>query len=604
MPPSKQPRSASADRDDPVHPGVTARFDDMSARTTTTLTNFRYEIQATSLDDVQRTIESAEHAAHEGRWVAGFVSYEAAPAFDAALAVTPQRNGQVPLAWFGVFASQEVCDIDTTLPPSPNPLVEWSIETSRDDYEARVVRIQDHIRTGQVYQVNLTTRVTSRDHLDPFVLYQQLLWAQQPAYGAFITTPDLCVVSASPELFFEWHDSNLRCRPMKGTRRRGRFAEEDRDLARDLLHSSKEQSENIMIVDLVRNDMAKVAELGSVHVAELLELEEYPQVFQLVSDVRCRTEASTRLTDVFAALFPGGSVTGAPKSSATRLISHIEDSPRGIYCGTVGRLAPSDRGMHATFNVAIRTATVTESRADFGTGGGIVADSQPALEYDEMVLKAQQLHTPTIDYSLLETFRYRPGETSEVRDRHLRRLQYSARRLGFLVPCDLAEFVESELILVTVDSRIRVLVAKDGTVSVEASSAPGDSPAPVRLALDDETVMSSDVNLFHKTTRRDIYDRRRRRFPTVDDVVMVNERGECTETTTANLAVRRGPLWFTPPLSSGCLPGIAREIELERARIHEGVIQTSDLLVAEEIAVFNSLRGWRRAEIDVKVSHD
>jgi para-aminobenzoate synthetase/4-amino-4-deoxychorismate lyase len=344
IPPPDRPEVAPANRIDQLLTVPTVRFDDMSVGTTTTLTNFVGEFRATSLSDVLTVIESAEQAARDGQWVGGYVAYDAAPAFDEALVVPPSRRGSLPLAWFGVFASGQVGDVHSMSEAHAITTPQWTIGTSRSDYERLVALVQDQIRVGEVYQVNLTTRVTSHDDVDPAGLYRQLLLAQQPAYGALIVAGDFAVMSASPELFFEWHDAHLRCRPMKGTRRRGRFAEEDRELAQELLESAKEQSENIMIVDLMRNDMAKVAELGSVLVTGLLELEEYPQVFQLVSEVRCRTPAATRLTEILAALFPCGSVTGAPKTSAMSLIASIEDAPRGVYCGTVGLIAPCDRG--------------------------------------------------------------------------------------------------------------------------------------------------------------------------------------------------------------------------------------------------------------------
>jgi para-aminobenzoate synthetase/4-amino-4-deoxychorismate lyase len=386
---------------------------------------------------------------------------------------------------------------------------------------------------------------------------------------------------------------------MKGTQRRGRFDDEDRALAAQLASSPKEQSENIMIVDLVRNDMAKVAQLGTVKVQTLLEVEPYPNVFQLVSEITCRTLPTTELSDVFAALFPSGSVTGAPKASAMSLISSLEDSPRGVYCGAVGLLEPTNDEYSATFNVAIRTAVVTARGGEFGTGGGIVYDSDPAREHAEMVLKAQQLQAPSLHFRLLETFRYVPHASTQVMERHLARLRRSANDLGFLVPEDLSARVQQRLDDVHYEARVRVLVSSNGRLSIQHAPAPASLEARVRLAIDDEHVESHDPFLFHKTTRREVYNRRRRRFPDADDVVMVNERGECTEVTMSNLAIQRDGQWLTPPLASGCLPGIARAMLLERGELIEAVVLVADLEMAEDIAVVNSLRGWRRAELVV-----
>jgi para-aminobenzoate synthetase/4-amino-4-deoxychorismate lyase len=278
------------------------------------------------------------------------------------------------------------------------------------------------------------------------------------------------------------------------------------------------------------------------------------------------------------------------------LIASIEETPRGVYCGAVGLLEPIDDGVHATFNVAIRTAVITAQGGEFGSGGGIVTNSESSREYGEMLLKAQQLRSPPPQgYRLLETFRHIPEGPTKVRERHLARLQRSALRLGFRWPADLSDVVHRRLALVEYEARVRVLLSLDGRLSIQHSPAPERSDKPVRLVLDDEAVASDDLMLFHKTTRRSLYNRRQRRFPSADDVIMVNERGECTEVTTANFAVRRGSAWLTPPLSSGCMPGIAREVLLERGEISEGVVLAKDLVSTDDIAVFNSLRGWRRA---------
>jgi para-aminobenzoate synthetase/4-amino-4-deoxychorismate lyase len=570
----------------------------MATHTTTHLAHFLREIRADSLDDVRPAVQAAEHAARAGNWVGGFISYDAAPAFDDALTVTSRSKSPLPLAWFGVFAEARIADFELAQSSRAQTRPHWSLNTNESDYAQCVESIRDRIRAGDVYQVNFTTRATTSDPIDPIDLYRQLLVAQQPQYGALITHDEFAVVSASPELFFEWQKSHLRCRPMKGTQRRGRFLAEDDALATSLLSSHKEQAENIMIVDLVRNDMAKVAQLGSVKVQSLLELEPYPNVWQLVSEITCETEPGVGFTEIVAALFPSGSVTGAPKPSAMSLITSIEETSRGVYCGAVGLLEPIDDEVHATFNVAIRTAVITAEGGEFGSGGGIVTNSEPSREFGEMLLKAQQLQSsPPQGYRLLETFRHIPEGPTDVRERHLARLRRSALRLGFRWPADLSDVVHRRLNLVQYDARVRVLLSLDGRLEIQHSPAPEHSDTPVCLFVDDETVASNDIMLFHKTTRRSLYNRRQRRFPGADDVIMVNERGECTEVTTANFAVRRGNTWLTPPLSSGCMPGIAREVLLERGEIREGVVLANDLATADDIAVFNSLRGWRRARL-------
>jgi len=579
----------------------TVRFDDMRRRRSTVLFGFETELRADSLGDVREVLEHAEAAARRGLWVGGFVSYEAAPAFDAGLAVCADAAPlvEVPLAWFGVFRSGVETPLDLPTGEGRSGEVAWDVEMPREEYALRVKSILDEIEMGNAYQVNLTSHLTCGAVVDPRDLYRRLLSAQQPAYASLIELGDLSVVSASPELFFEWDEVTLRSRPMKGTTGRGRWVDEDEERRRTLAESPKDRAENVMIVDLIRNDLGKVAQTGTVTVDALCELEAYPHVWQMVSDVSCRTRAGVGLVDIFDAMFPCGSVTGAPKQSAMGIIASLEAAPRGVYCGAVGLVAPSHHGVRAAFNVAIRTAVVdgATGTASFGSGGGIVADSSPEGEYRELVLKAEMLNSPVGQaFRLLETFRYTPGTSNDHIDEHLARLRRSARLLGFDVRDGLEVHLGGRLANAG-ESRVRLLLSRDGRVTIEVIAAPEHTIGPVRLAVDTEPVDSQSVMLFHKTTDRGIYTRRRRRHPDADDVVMINERGECTEATTANVAARFGAQWRTPALESGCLPGIERARRLASGEIVEARLTPEELRTADAVAVFNSLRGWRDAVV-------
>lgn len=578
-----------------------ARFDDLRSHTTTTLTGFVGELRADSLEDVPSVLARAEESAREGLWVAGYVSYDASPAFDGGLRVPrgdAQRARRLPFAWFGLYRQ---CDDSPLSLAKGNDRARpsWELGTTEEEYLNDVACILEEIRQGNVYQVNLTSAFVHRGVLDPRLLYRQLLVAQRPAYGALIELDGASIVSASPELFIEWDGSHLRSRPMKGTIRRGRFELEDEELARRLQHSSKETAENVMIVDLIRNDMGRVATTGSVTVTELQVLEAYPNVWQLVSEVHCTTRPDTRLVDIFRAMFPCGSVTGAPKQSAMGIIERLERTERGVYCGALGLLRPSERRLHARFSVAIRTAVVDSAgESRFGSGGGIVADSVSSSEYHEMLLKAAMLSTPYEGpFRLLETFRYSPGLVNLHVARHLARLTRSAEFFGYRIRPSFDAYVTSRLARIDIEARVRILLSRDGRLEIQNVPAPARRLVPVRLALDDEAIDSSSTMLFHKTTSRSLYNARRRKFPDADDVVLVNERSECTETTIANIAARFGEVWRTPPLSSGCLPGIERARLLDDGTLCEGVLRPSDLLGADELAVFNSLRGWERATL-------
>ncbi|HEY1761831.1 MAG TPA: bifunctional anthranilate synthase component I family protein/class IV aminotransferase [Acidimicrobiales bacterium] len=569
--------------------------------TTTTLENFEGELRADVLGEVDQVLARAEAAARRGHWVAGYVSYEAAPAFDSGLRVRPRdddRAEHVPLAWFGIFRAATTSGLSLPRHRRVATQTPWTSRIHEEDYVKKVQSILDEIEVGTVYQVNLTTTLVRKGSVDARAIYRQLLIAQQPTYGSLIELEDAAIVSASPELFVDWDGTVLRSRPMKGTARRGRYRKEDKARADALVNSPKELAENVMIVDLIRNDMGKVAEIGTVATTELQTLEAYPNVWQLASEVQCQTKADVELVDIFRAMFPCGSVTGAPKQSAMQIIERLEVNERGVYCGALGLLQPVNGGLRARFSVAIRTAVVANTEARYGSGGGVVAASDPEHEFCEMVLKAEMLSAePARPFRLLETFGYAADVLEETLRAHLGRMRSSAAFFGFRCPSDLEARVISRLGTSDERSRIRLLLSRSGEIEVQRGAMPLSRTTPVRLAIDDEPVCSESTMLFHKTTLRHPYDRRRRKFPRADDVVMINERGECTETTIASIAARVSGTWVTPPLSSGCLPGIGRARLIDEGVLVEAVLRPEDLRGATELAVVNSLRGWQCATL-------
>ena len=342
--------------------GAVVRFDDTRpGGTAVSLTNPRAVLVAHDVHDVLGVLEAADAAASSGSWVAGYVGYEAASAFDPALATGRHRGGdEVPPAWFAVFD-----DLEEAAPLGRVPdararyrLGPWRADCDVDAYRAKVGRVREHISDGDTYQVNLTARLRSRFDGDPFALYRDLALAQASEYCAYLDTGRFVVASASPELFFEWRGDRITARPMKGTGPRGRWVQEDEAFADRLATSEKDRAENVMIVDLVRNDIGRIARWGSVRVDELFSAERYETLWQLTSTVSAAPRPGTRLADVFGALFPSGSVTGAPKRRTMELIAALEDAPRGVYCGAIGLLAPPGSPWRARFSVAIRTAVV------------------------------------------------------------------------------------------------------------------------------------------------------------------------------------------------------------------------------------------------------
>ena len=408
------------------------------------------------------------------------------------------------------------------------------------------------------------------------------------------------MLSASPELFFRLDGDRITTRPMKGTAPRGRWPEEDEENAVRLASSPKDRAENAMVVDLLRSDLGRISEPGTVRANRLFETERFETVWQLTSTVRSTLRPGISLSDTFRALFPSGSVTGAPKISTMGLIAGLEDAPRGPYCGAIGYLAPPGSGEpRANFNVAIRTV-VRDRRsglAEFGVGGGITYDSSAEAEFEEAVAKARVLTARRPRFELLETLRHEPASGFRHRIEHLARLEASARYFGFAFVRSDAEAVLEKAVaeLGGAEGVVRLLLARDGSVRIDLSEAPPSAPAPVRVAIHPQPVDPSDVWLYHKTTRRGPYERRRDDRPDVDDVVLVNNRGEVTESTIANVAVKLGEAWFTPSLGSGLLAGTYRAVLLREGRLSERSIRVEELGDAGGLALVSSVRGWRPA---------
>ena len=578
------------------------RFDDLRAGSAYCFPNAHEVLVAHRPDQVIPVLQAVDRATEAGRWAYGFVSYEAAGGFDPRLVVHPPSLGSPPLAWFAVTGpAVDVAPLaegaaDEPLAGVAADDVRWSPTWTQQQHHRDVKRIQAHIERGDTYQCNLTVRMRGGAPSHSLEFYRQLALGQRGAYNAYLDLGRFVIASASPELFFERVGDELVLRPMKGTAARGRTLVEDRVQA-DLLRSSvKERAENVMIVDLIRNDAARVAQVGTVTVRELCAVERYETVLQLTSTVTAQLRRGVGLAELFGALFPSGSVTGAPKVSTMALIRELEATPRGVYCGAIGFVAPPGAGLRARFNVAIRTAVIDRDtgRAEYGVGGGITWSSDPEAEHREVVVKTAVLHRRHCDFDLIETLRFDAQLGFRNLDRHLERMSASAEYFGFRF--DKASALR-QLDLpwsATESARVRFRLRRDGQFAIEVSALE-QSGDPVRLAIDDAPVDSSSRWLRHKTSQRQPYDERRHRHPEADDVVLVNERGELTETSRANLVLRLCGQWWTPPLLSGCLPGVERGRLLELGVIAERVLSRADLHRAEELAVLSSLRGWRSA---------
>jgi para-aminobenzoate synthetase / 4-amino-4-deoxychorismate lyase len=555
-------------------------------------------IAAGSVGDVLPRLREVEAAVASGLWAVGFVAYEAAPAFDDALQTRPHA-GPAPLLWFALF------DGPVAAPPpviATAPPLEWCTHTPRHVYDEAVSAIREGIAAGDFYQVNHTLRFQASFEREPRSVYDGLTAHRHGLYHAFIETDDWAVVSASPELFIERVGDRITTRPMKGTIRRGRWLQEDQDMARRLADSGKDRAENLMIVDLLRNDLGRVARFGSVEVPHLFEVETYPTVHQLTSTVTAQLRPDTSLCDIFTAMFPCGSVTGAPKVAAMQAIARLEDTPRGPYCGAVGVLRPDGS---ATFNVAIRTIVVERAtgRAVYGAGGGITWDSVADAEFDEVIAKASLLRGALPDLDLLETMRLEDGVISRF-DLHMARLRDSARFFAF--PAGTADSAAAALRRVchelgTGSWRVRLTASRTGSINISHTrlhdpvGTRADEATPRRAALSRQPVPDHEPLLFHKTTARNVYDQRRGEDPDAFDVLLLNQRHELTEFTTGNLVVELDGSLLTPARHCGLLAGTLRQQLLDEGVIREAVIHAHRLADARRAWHLNSVRGWTAA---------
>lgn len=537
------------------------------------------------LNEIEAAVEGQKlHAA-------GFVSYEAAPAFDSALTVQPDQSG-FPLLWFGLYKEPKEWNPQSPALPMTDARTPWTPSLTREQYTEVMAKLRQYLFNGETYQVNYTFRLTRPFHQDPLALFENLVKAQGAHFSAFVEFKQFAICSASPELFFRLNGTHLESRPMKGTLKRSLTSQEDRQQAQILRNSPKNQAENVMIVDMVRNDMGRVADKGQVTVDQLFQVERYPTVWQMISTVSARTRAS--LSEIFTALFPCASITGAPKPRTMAIIRHEETSPRKIYTGTIGYMAP---GRQALFNVAIRTVLIdkTTRMAEYGVGGGIIWDSVSGDEYDECWTKARVLNESPVEFQLLETLLWTPGDGVFLLERHLKRLEKSADYFDFSIS---AGKIRSQLtgLNLAEASRIRLLVSRTGAITIETAPfnpATASLPARVRVAL--SPVDDSDRFLYHKTTRRQIYEAAKADVTDCDDVLLWNPAGELTESTIANIVVDMDGGLHTPPVSCGLLAGTFRAELLAEGKIKEAVISIADLPRARKIYLINSLRKWREA---------
>ena len=552
------------------------------------------------LEQVERQVQA------QGLYAAGFLGYEAAPGCDRALPSLPDTF--LPLLYFGLFRSRE-----TVILPEAEPghdYAAWVLDESAAEHEQKLEQIHALIAAGDVYQINHTLRLRGRVD-DPWALFLQI--AEDARFGAYIETEAFSIVSASPESFFRLRGDEIVSSPMKGTAARQDHSEGDQAQQQWLSGSAKNRAENLMITDMVRNDLGRIAERGTVHADELFNVQAHPTVWQMTSAISAQTKAP--LAEIFKHLFPAASITGAPKRAAMQHIAALERRPREVYTGAIGYLAP---GRQAHFSIAIRTAWVRHDTgyAEYGAGGGIVWDSEPQEEYREVLMKTQILQNVQTDtgLGLFETLAWQPGEGLVHLDAHLERMAGSAA--FFMLPFDRAA-AKASLDQALTDnplacgSRVRLSMAKDGhfqtvlapapTANAANSPAQADASPGQPVALAKTRVSPGNPYLHHKTTARAAYTQARAEveaaFGQHTEPVLVNTGGDLTETDIANIVYRLKGRLYTPPERCGLLPGILRAELLEAGTIKERPLSKQELGKVEALYLINDLRGWRKAEL-------
>ena len=562
-------------------------------------------IRADHPQDVAEALTALKDAIASGQHAAGFFSYELGYVLEPKLAdlLPPKRS--VPLLWFGLYNTPRKmtgAEVQNWLTAEAigNPTLGALAHTwDATSYLERFDEVKNKIIAGDIYQLNLTFKAKFNLQGSPLALYRDLRLKQRVAYGGLVDTGDATILSSSPELFIEQEGRVIATRPMKGTAPRAGTLAGDDEVRRTLASDIKSRAENLMIVDLMRNDLGRIADLGSVSVTDLFTVETFKTLHQMTSGVRAVLKGDVSLDDLLRAIFPPGSVTGAPKIRAMELIRALETDPRGVYCGAIGYFAPDGDSL---FNVAIRTAVIDRTGAgQMGIGSGVVADSDGHKEYAECLLKMKFLTDPVRRFELIETLLYDGANGFWLLDGHLKRLATSASYFAFVfdegkIRAELKSAVAGKT---QERLRVRLLLDEDGKISVTSTALPAPAAGTVmRYVVSDTRLYSGDLFLYHKTTRRDVYDREWAHFSETlgsDEVIYLNERGELAEGSRTSIFIERGGHLLTPPLAAGVLPGVLRQDLLDQGRAIEAVLTLDDLNRASAVYLGNSVRGLVKA---------
>lgn len=562
---------------------------------------------ANTPDEVPDSLSRMDASLASGKYLAGYLAYDAGIGLDKP--IESRHAPSMPLIWLGVYDGYSEIDMGELECGSADDTGNFRLNITEDEYLACIDLIREYIAAGDVYQVNYTVKLLFEHAQPAWSLFTRLRQEHPVGYSAFINTGQAQIVSISPEMFLRREGDRVLTRPMKGTAHRGRWYEEDMEAAINLASDPKNRAENLMILDLMRNDLGRICEVGGVSVPRMFHVERYSTLFQMTSDVEGQLCGNTSTSQLLRAVFPPGSITGAPKIRAMEIIEELEHDSRGVYCGCIGYFQPTG---DCLLNVAIRTIIQRGEQCEMGLGSGIVTDSDPQAELAETLLKGRFLQSEHRDnsehpelvegvegqFELLETLLYCPGSGYSLLTEHLTRMRNSSEYFGWRFR---EEAVKDALHRAAAninahakgDARVRLLFNRDGSCRAEWTQVGAPPSTPVKLLLSARRIDPADIFLYHKTTRRQAYDvdlikARQRGF---FDVLYANTRGELTECSVTNIIVEIDGQWYTPPLDCGLLPGIWRARMLGEGKAVERLLTLDDLRRATRVIIGNSVRG-------------
>ncbi len=554
-------------------------------------------------DNLDLFFKRLEDYTRKGYWLAGYFSYEFGYFLEGALQ-SLRGESKAPLAWFGVCKkpkeirsekkSSSKCSRSFLDKPSYE-IGKIRTSISQREYVKRIKKIKCYLEQGLSYQVNFTFKEKFDFKGDVVSLYSDLRNSQPTPYSALINTSQEKILSLSPELFYRIDKSKIIARPMKGTIKRGENKEEDFRSKTDLKRSKKIRAENLMIVDLLRNDLGRISKL--VRVPKLFNIERHPTLYQMTSTIEGKLRKNLSLKELFSSLFPCGSVTGAPKIKTMELIKRLEKEPRGVYTGAIGYISPKKK---SCFNVSIRTVQIKKNKGELGIGGGIVYDSKAKAEYEEALLKAKFFKQGLEKMGLIESILWDKDKGYYLLELHLKRLKKSAKHFSYLYKKgEIKKRLKKVVLNAKRNLKIRLILDSEGKIIIKKELIK-KIKAPIKIRISERRINSKDKFLYHKTTRRALYDQERKKGLAKGcfETVFLNKRGQFTEGTISNIFILKGKSFYTPSLNSGLLPGVLREHLIKEGKVREKILYLKDFKNADKVYVGNSVRGL----IEVKPS--